>query len=62
MIYKKNEIGKIPKYAILCRIEEFGVKTSEGGVNLAKHGILPHRKACKINDKNPIRLPRQCLP
>lgn len=45
MIYKKNEIGKMPKYSILCRIEELGVKTSEGGINLAKLGILPHRKA-----------------
>ncbi len=45
MIYKKNEIGKMPKYAVLCRIEALGVKTSESGISLAKHGILPHRKA-----------------
>ena len=39
------EVGNMPKYAVLCRIEALGVKTSEGGINLAKHGILPHRKA-----------------
>lgn len=49
----------MPEYAVLCRIEASGVKSSEGGINLAKHGILTHRKAFKSNDKNPVCLPWQ---
>ena len=55
------EVGNMPKNAVLCRIEALGVMISESGINLAKLGILPHRKAFKNNDKNPIRLPRHTM-
>ena len=32
------------------------------GINIAKHGILTHRKAFKNNDKNPVRLLGEHLP